>query len=134
MSSPEPVLAVSVALVDGDRVLLVRRGRAPSRGLWAFPGGRVEAGETLEAAAARELLEETGLIPGPLTPLQRLDIAAEDGGTAYRLHVFTAAYQGGVAVAADDADHAGWFGLDDMAGLPVIASVEAAARHLLDGR
>jgi len=56
-----PEVAVGgVALVD-DAVLLVRRGRAPQRGRWSIPGGRVEAGETLAAAVERELLEETGL-------------------------------------------------------------------------
>ena len=46
MASDEPISAVSVALVRGDRILLVKRGRAPARGLYAFPGGRVEEGET----------------------------------------------------------------------------------------
>ena len=70
MTTEKPTLpAVSVAMRRHDRMLLVKRGRAPSRGLYAFPGGRVEAGETLEAAARRELLEETGLEAGELSPL-----------------------------------------------------------------
>ena len=59
--APEPRIAVGAVLRDAGRVLLGRRANPPSRGLWAVPGGRVEPGETLEAAVRREVLEETGL-------------------------------------------------------------------------
>ncbi len=53
--------AVSAACVRDGRILLVLRGRAPAKDLYAFPGGRMEAGETPAAAMRRELMEETGL-------------------------------------------------------------------------
>ena len=59
----EVVLVVAVALIDADgRVLLARRPEGkPMAGLWEFPGGKVEPGETPEAALMRELREELGI-------------------------------------------------------------------------
>ncbi|HVY56442.1 MAG TPA: NUDIX hydrolase [Xanthobacteraceae bacterium] len=56
-----PYLAVSAAIVRDGRVLVVRRARAPARGLYTLPGGAVEAGETLHDAIVREVREETAL-------------------------------------------------------------------------
>src|SRR5262245_23578758 len=70
----ETLPAVSVAIVRGDTVLLVKRARQPSQGFYAFPGGKVEAGETLEQAAARELLEETGMRADAYRPLRKIHI------------------------------------------------------------
>jgi len=56
-----PILAVGAVAVVDDRLLLIRRGHGPAAGEWSVPGGRVEAGEPVEAAVVREVAEETGL-------------------------------------------------------------------------
>ena len=60
---PPPVVRCVGAIVHdrARRLLLIRRGQEPGRGLWSVPGGRVEAGETAAQAVEREVLEETGL-------------------------------------------------------------------------
>jgi len=125
--------AVSVALLRGERVLLVKRGQAPSLGLYAFPGGRVEAGETEKEAAARELFEETGLTAHKLAPLEVFMIEAERDSQAitYRLQVFTGEDAGGEPHPDSDAAEAGFFTLVEMEAMPVTDSVMKVARALL---
>jgi 8-oxo-dGTP pyrophosphatase MutT (NUDIX family) len=57
-----PVLAASIAVFrDDGHVLIATRTKPPASGVWSLPGGKVEPGETLEAAALRELMEEVGV-------------------------------------------------------------------------
>lgn len=129
------VPAVSVAVLRDRSIMLVRRGRAPSKGLYAFPGGRVEAGESLEEAARRELIEETGIEVGALVPLRDIRIdSRDDGGSLYLLSVFGARYAEGEPVAADDADEAAFFDLSQIERLPLTDSTLEIVLELLDGR
>jgi ADP-ribose pyrophosphatase YjhB (NUDIX family) len=127
------ILAASVALRHGERLLLVERGRAPARGQFAFPGGRLEQGESPEEAARRELFEETGLVAGELTLFQVIDLGGDEdsNNVLFRLHVFTGIYVEGEAAAHDDAASVGWYSIGEMEALPVTASTLEAARRIL---
>lgn len=115
-----PVLAASAVVLDDEgRVLLVRRAHDPGRGQWSVPGGRVESGETLEEACAREVLEETGYVVEVGTELWTAHVPTGDG-RHYEIHDFAATVVSGRLVAGDDADDAGWFTLDAMAALPMV--------------
>jgi ADP-ribose pyrophosphatase YjhB (NUDIX family) len=129
------IAAVSAACVRDDRVLLVLRGREPAMGLHAFPGGRVEAGETLEAALRRELREETGLEAVSWEPFREVQLgASEPGPPVYALTVFLVTATRGTLVAGDDAAAAGWFTLDEAEKLPITSSTLAVVRELLGPR
>jgi len=61
-----PILGVGALIIRGREILLIERGREPLKGQWSLPGGVLEAGELLEAAAHREVQEETGLDVEPV--------------------------------------------------------------------
>lgn len=124
-----PRLAALAVLIRGGHVLLVQRKNPPDAGLWGFPGGHVEPGETALDAAARELAEETGVIATPRAYLDNIDVILRDPDGGLRFHFLLAAvvcdHVSGDPVAADDALAADWVAVQDvLAGrLPLSASV-----------
>jgi 8-oxo-dGTP diphosphatase len=114
------VRAVSIAARIDGKWLLVRRAHAPSKGKYAFPGGRAETGETLEEAARRELAEETGLTAGRLSVMAAMDLPGK--GCIYALTVFEANEVTGTLAAGDDAAAAQFFSLEEIGRLPMTPS------------
>lgn len=110
--SLRPKVGALAVVIDRGRVLLARRRNPPDAGLWGFPGGHVEAGETALAAAARELFEETGVVAEPLHYLTNVDVVRHDESGAVEHHFLLAAvfcrYREGTPVPADDISEAAW--------------------------
>jgi 8-oxo-dGTP diphosphatase len=107
-----PIVGVGAVIVDHGRVLLVKRGSPPLMGEWSLPGGVVELGETLRAAAEREAREETGLIVKAGEVLEVLDriIPGKDGAPQYHyvLIDFLCVVKGGDLRAGGDAADVRW--------------------------
>jgi len=106
-----PVLAVSAALFRQGRVLIVRRARAPLLGHFSLPGGGVEAGETLAAALARELMEEVG-VEAEIIAFNRHVEAISHEGERVRTHFVIASFVGrwisGEPRLSDEVDAVDW--------------------------
>ncbi|NPA97505.1 MAG: NUDIX domain-containing protein [Crenarchaeota archaeon] len=83
---PYAIAAVGAVLLKEGRVLLVKRGYPPGKGLWAIPGGVIEAGEGIYEAAARELEEETGLRARPLGVVWVANVVDRDERGKPRFH------------------------------------------------
>ena len=120
-----PLIGVSVMVRRGDRVLLVKRGREPLIGLWAFPGGLVELGERLEEAAKREVREEAGLEIDGLEQIDLAEIIRRDAddrvASHYVLIVFGARHSSGEPRAGDDAAEARWVAPSEWVAMKLTA-------------
>ena len=126
-----PVVGVGAFVIDGPRVLVVKRGRPPGEGLWSVPGGRLEPGETLAQAVAREVREETGLTVevGPFV------CVIERFGDDFHFVIldYLARVAAGTLAAASDAADARWVTDQELAALPTtegLLDVLARARAI----
>jgi 8-oxo-dGTP diphosphatase len=114
-----PIVGVGAVVLDGDRVLLVKRAHEPLKGEWSLPGGAVELGETLETAIVREVREETGLTVevGPMVDV--LDRLRHDPNGRLKYHYvlidFVCRPATGVLCCASDAEAAEWAALNNLA-------------------
>ncbi len=116
--SPWPVVAVGAIVWKEERFLLIRRGRPPRQGGWSIPGGRQEAGETVEAAVHREIREEAGIeidITGIAAVVDLIDREGTELLHHYTVIDMLAEWRSGEAVAGDDAMDTAWVALDEIA-------------------
>ncbi len=133
-----PMVGIGTVLLRPGAVLLVRRSKPPAAGQWSIPGGAQELGETAEAAARRELREETGLEVGPLTLVTNVDSIHPDLAGRIRFHYtildFAGLWCGGDPVAGDDVSEAAFFPFATLPSLNLWSEatrVIDAARRLL---
>ena len=113
-----PQIAVSAAIFRDGKVLLTRRARSPAKGFYSLPGGRVEFGESLHQALAREIDEETGLdidIIGLAGWREVLPAAA--GAGHYLIMSFAARWVAREPVLNDELDDYRWIAPQALAGL-----------------
>jgi ADP-ribose pyrophosphatase YjhB (NUDIX family) len=133
-----PQLAVSAAIFRESRVLLVRRARSPGKGFYSLPGGRVEFGESLHQALAREVDEETGL------KIDIVDLAgwrevlpSTGGGGHYLIMSFAARWRANEPVLNDEHDDFKWLlptALGDLRLTGGLPEVLEAAQRLINTR
>ncbi|HQT46971.1 MAG: phosphohydrolase [Acidocella sp. 20-63-7] len=113
-----PLIGIGVILLRGAQILLIRRGKPPGLGLWSLPGGKQELGETAQACARRELLEETGLTCGELTLIAHADSIHYDAQGRIKYHYtildFAAPYLDGDAAPGDDVTQTAWASLEEL--------------------
>jgi 8-oxo-dGTP diphosphatase len=127
-----PIVGVGAVVIEGNRVVLIRRGQEPLKGEWSIPGGALELGETLEEGVCREVAEETGLTVEVVEIVEVLEKIVFDenslhvnGGEAienshrrvrfhYVLIDFLCKAVSGVLAEASDADDAGWIEHDEL--------------------
>ena len=135
-----PIVGIGVVVLKGSRVLLVRRGKPPNVGSWTLPGGAQELNETVEQAARRELMEETGVEVGPLHLAAVVDNIRPDEAGRVRFHYtiidFAAPWTAGEPLAGTDVSEAVWAEadrLDDYALWSEAHRVIAIARRLVGG-
>jgi ADP-ribose pyrophosphatase len=118
-----PRVAVGAVVFKDGCVLLVRRGQPPAENLWAIPGGNVEIGETLQEAAEREILEETGVQIRASKPIYTFDVIDRDMAGKVRFHYvivdLAAEYVLGEPSPGDDALEARWVSAGEIHNLKV---------------
>ena len=114
-----PRVGVGAVVLDGDLVLLVKRGGATLPGKWSIPGGLVELGETTREAVVREIAEECGIEIELIDVCGVLDRVVRDAEGRVRYHWvlvdYLAVARGGTLCAGDDAADARWVRIDEVA-------------------
>jgi 8-oxo-dGTP diphosphatase len=136
-----PYLGVSIAVFRAGRVLLARRTKPPFAGAFSLPGGLVEVGETLEAAALRELHEEVRVDARIVAFNHHVESIDRDNAGKIRHHYVIASFVGewigGEAKPGPEAGEAVWVEPARIAGLdctPQLIGMVEAAQRTLDAR
>lgn len=128
-----PMVGVGVITFNSERkVLLVKRGNEPGKGLWSLPGGMVELGERVREAGIREVKEECNIDIESEDVISVVDLILEDSDGKVKYHYilidYLAKYIGGELKPQSDVTDAGWFSQAEIAEL----DVPEVTREVLD--
>jgi len=132
-----PLVGVGAIIIRGDTVLLVKRNKEPSKGMWSIPGGLVEIGETVKDALRREVMEECNVEVEPKELYEVVDAVSRDDKSAIRFHYvivdFLSEWRGGNPMPGSDVADAKWTPIEDLASLNLTQSarivIEKAVRE-----
>jgi 8-oxo-dGTP diphosphatase len=129
----QPIVGVGVVIIREGRALLVRRNSEPLKGEWSVPGGMLELGEKLRDGAAREALEETGLVVEVGEVLDVFDSIFPDADGQVQYHYVLIDFLGrpisGEAVAASDVSEVKWVSEADLATMNLRPSIAQVVRR-----
>ncbi|MFB3915309.1 MAG: NUDIX hydrolase [Terriglobales bacterium] len=130
-----PIVGVGAVVVKDGRALVAKRACEPLKGQWSIPGGAVELGETLRQAAAREALEETGLVVEPCEVLEVFDSIYRDREGRCQYHYvlvdFLCRLMGGELRAGSDAGEVRWISAEELNELDISESARRVLRKAL---
>ncbi len=130
-----PRAAASAAIFRDGRILIAERGNGPRKGYWSLPGGKIEPGETAAEAAAREILEETGLDVEIRGLVDVHNVIGKDAGGEVSVHYIICVYYGtcgpGEPKAAADISDARFVTLEE---LPQYRLTDGAHQIILEAR
>ncbi len=133
-----PLVGVGAIVIRGKEVLLVRRGKEPSKGLWSIPGGLVEIGETVRDAVKREVLEETGIDVEPRDLFEVVDAIHRDEEGRCRFHYvivdYMSEYRRGEPVAGGDVSEARWVAAGETGRLEMTAGARIVVEKAFRGK
>lgn len=127
-----PIVTVGLIVRKGEQVLIIQRGKEPSKGRWTIPGGAVELGEALREAGRREIAEECGIDVSVGKVADVFERVVRDGDGRVRYHYviidFLADYVSGDIRPATDVDDVRWVSKEELGTF----DVTERARQLLE--
>ena len=130
-----PIIGIGAVIVEGERFVLVKRGREPHKNEWSIPGGVLECGESIKEAVVREAREETSLDIEPLALVEVFERIIRDPDGRIQFHYVIMDYlcrvKSGTLRAGEDAADARWLRQSDLQDLKVADGTVGVLRKAL---